>query len=228
MLMPIAKEGRSYILIVSLVATLLSIFSFSYPSLLLRIAVLLCWGAFIVVVNFFRDPERKVPGDPRNIISPADGKVLDVRTLSEETFLHREAIRVSIFMSLFDVHVNRAPVEGMVNYIHYHRGKYLPAYREKASLDNEQMTIGFIWSPQEERKEKELKIMIRLIAGVIARRIVFWKKLHDTVGQGERIGMIKFGSRVEVYLPQGIELLIKKGDKVKAGETVIARMGAVA
>jgi len=126
-------------------------------------------------------------------------------------------------MSLFDVHVNRAPVKGVIDCVNYNPGIYMPAFREKASLDNEQMSIGIAVS-QQEGGQKELRIMLKLIAGYIARRIVFWKNLHDKIKQGERIGMIKFGSRVEVYLPSEVELSVGKGDKVKAGKTVIAKI----
>lgn len=223
MMMPIRKEGRSHIIVTALVATILSIVSLIYPFLTLRIIALISWIVFILVINFFRDPERETPVDVSNIISPADGKVIDIRKVKEESYLHREVTRVSIFMSVFDVHVNRAPVKGIIDYVHYNPGKYLPAYREKASLDNEQMSIGFIRSAEGEGDQKEFKVMIRLIAGLIARRIVFWKNLHDKTKQGERIGMIKFGSRVEVYLPQEVELYVREGDKVKAGKTVIAK-----
>jgi len=182
MMTPITKEGKTYIIALLLISTLLSILSFIYPFLILKIIVLISWILFILVINFFRDPERKTP----------------------------------------DVHVNRAPVKGIIDYVNYNPGIYLPAFREKASLDNEQMSIGIVMSPQDE-SQKELKVMIKLIAGYIARRIVLWKKLHDKIHQGERVGMIKFGSRVEVYLPQEVELYVREGDKVKAGETIIAK-----
>ena len=223
MMTPIRKEGRLYIIATLVAATLLSGTSIIYPFLMLRIFVLVSWVLFILVINFFRDPERKTPVDACNIISPADGKIIDIRKVTEDSFLHREVIRVSIFMSVFNVHVNRAPVKGVVDYVHYNKGAYLPAYREKASLDNEQMTIGFAISPKENGQE-ELKVMIRLIAGLIARRILVWKDLSDEVQQGERIGMIKFGSRVEVYLTKEVELCVKEGDKVKAGETIIGKI----
>jgi phosphatidylserine decarboxylase len=223
MMTPIRKEGRLYIIATLVAATLLSGSSIIYPFLTLRIFALVSWVLFLLVINFFRDPERKTPVDAANIISPADGKIIDIRKVTEEDFLHREVTRVSIFMSVFDVHVNRAPVKGVVDYVYYNKGAYLPAYREKASLDNEQMTIGFTRSYKENGQE-EFKVMIRLIAGLIARRILVWKGLHDEVKQGERIGMIKFGSRVEVYFPQEVELCVKEGNRVKAGETIIGKI----
>jgi phosphatidylserine decarboxylase len=223
MVMPIRKEGSLYIIGIALVATLLSIVSFIYSFLLLKIVVLLSWILFILVINFFRDPEREMPTDVYSIISPADGKVIDIRKVTEESYLHKEVTRVSIFMSLFDVHVNRAPVKGIIDYVNHNPGVYMPAFREKASLDNEQMSIGIVVSTKEE-DQKGLRIMIRLIAGYMARRIVFWKNLYDKIQQGERVGMIKFGSRVEVYLPKEVELYVREGDKVKAGKTVIGKI----
>lgn len=222
MFMPISKEGSPYIIGIAIVATLLSVVSFLYAFLFLKLIVLLCWVLFVLVINFFRDPERHTPVDPSAIISPADGKIIDIQNVMEEQFLHSNVIRVSIFMSVFDVHVNRSPVKGVIDYIHYNKGLYLPAFREKASLDNEQMTVGFTMRSKE-NGQRELKVMLKLIAGLIARRIVFWKQMRDDINQGERIGMIKFGSRVEVYLPADINLSVKEGDKVKAGETIIGK-----
>lgn len=223
MIMPITKEGSPYMIGIAIVATLLSVVSFLYGFIILKMSVLFFWVLFILVLNFFRDPERKTPVDALTIISPADGKIIDIQKVTEENFLHRDATRVSIFMSIFDVHVNRSPVKGVIDYVHYNKGLFLPAYREKASLDNEQMTIGFTMSAKE-NGQRELKVMLKLIAGLIARRIVFWKNMHDEIQQGERIGMIKFGSRVEVYLPEDVKLSVKEGDRVKAGETIIGKI----
>lgn len=223
MIMPITKEGSPYIIGIAIVATLLSVVSFLYGFIILKMSVLFFWVLFILVLNFFRDPERKTPVDALTIISPADGKIIDIQKVMEENFLHRDVTRVSIFMSIFDVHVNRSPVKGVIDYVHYNKGLFLPAYREKASLDNEQMTIGFTMSAKE-NGQRELKVMLKLIAGLIARRIVFWKNMHDEIQQGERIGMIKFGSRVEVYLPEDVKLSVKEGDRVKAGETIIGKI----
>jgi phosphatidylserine decarboxylase len=127
-------------------------------------------------------------------------------------------------MSVFNVHVNRAPIEGKIDYLHYSRGDFLAAYREEASSGNEQMSVGFSKRSKNGGGEQhEVKIMIKLIAGYLARRIVVWKGLEEHVHQGERIGMIKFGSRVEVYLPEAWEVGVKKGDRVKAGETIVGK-----
>ena len=133
-------------------------------------------------------------------------------------------IGLDIFMSVFNVHVNRAPIEGKIDYLHYSKGGFLAAYREEASSGNEQMSVGFS-KPSENGRggDRELTVMIKLIAGYLARRIIVWKSLDEHVQQGERIGMIKFGSRVEVYLTEEWEVVVKKGDRVKAGETIVGK-----
>ena len=223
-MMPIRKEGSSIIGAVAVAATLISLLSFIYPFSVLKISALICWVAFIFCINFFRDPHREAPPGVGTIISPADGRIIDIRRVSEGDYFHREVNRISIFMSVFNVHVNRAPIEGKIDYLRYSRGDFLAAYREEASSGNEQMSVGFT-KPSENGggNHQEVKVMIKLIAGYIARRIVVWKAPDEQVRQGERIGMIKFGSRVEVYLPEGSEITVKKGDRVKAGETIVGK-----
>ena len=223
-MVPIRKEGSPYIIAVAITATLTSLISAMYPFAALRVSALICWVAFIFCVNFFRDPDRKTPVDVSNIISPADGKVIDIGRVTEEGYFKSEVNRISIFMSVFNVHVNRAPIEGKIDYLHYSKGDFLAAYREEASSGNEQMSVGF--SKRSENGgggQHEVKIMIKLIAGYLARRIVVWKGLDEHVHQGERIGMIQFGSRVEVYLPEAWEVGVKEGDRVKAGETIVGK-----
>jgi phosphatidylserine decarboxylase len=172
---------------------------------------------------FFRDPDRecgvrRTDESSREVLSPADGRILDVRDVFEQKYLNGTAKRVSIFMSIFDVHVNRSPVEGRIEYLHFNPGRFFSAFKEKASLDNEQISIGV------SRKDGggiERRVLFTLIAGLIARRIVLWKKESDQVRRGERIGMIRFGSRVDLYLPQGAEVIVRKGQHVLAGKTVI-------
>jgi phosphatidylserine decarboxylase len=223
-MMPIRKEGSLSITAVAIVATLLSLLSVIYPFITLKISALICWVAFIFCVNFFRDPDRETPVDVSNVISPADGTIIDIRRVTEEGYFKRDVNRISIFMSVFNVHVNRAPIEGKIDYLHYSKGDFLAAYREEASSGNEQMSVGF--SKRSENgggEHHELKVMIKLIAGYLARRIVVWKSLDENIQQGERIGMIKFGSRVEVYLAEEWEVAVKKRDRVKAGETVVGK-----
>jgi phosphatidylserine decarboxylase len=160
---------------------------------------------------FFRDPEREVPSGPV-AVSPADGKVMAV---VRET---PESTRVSIFLNIFDVHVNRSPVEGSITDVTYRRGQFLVASKEVASVANEQNSVTV--------ESDGTRVVFKQIAGLIARRIVFWKTVGDQVRRGERIGLMKFGSRMDVFVPPHIGLTVAKGDRTVAGETEIARWPA--
>jgi phosphatidylserine decarboxylase len=223
-MMAIRTEGSPFIIGVAIVATLITLFSILYPGVFLQSLVVISWILFIVVINFFRDPERITPVDVNTVIAPADGKIIDIRTVREENFIKGEVSRVSIFMSIFDVHVNRAPLEGTIVYLDYKEGDFRAAYREEASLGNEQMSIGFLKKPENGTGPNDSRVMIKLIAGYVARRIVFYKRLKEMVKQGERISMIKFGSRVEVFLPPEWKVIIKQDERVRAGETILARI----
>lgn len=166
------------------------------------------------VMNFFRDPERAPPAGEDLVVSPADGKVLSVAEVDEGRYLNRRMKRVCVFMNVFNVHVNRIPVSGRVKAVRYNPGKYLMGYAEKASLDNEQNAIVI------ERASGQDVLFIQ-IAGLVARRIVCYLKGGETVSRGERFGLIRFGSRVDVYLPPEAEVLATVGQVVKAGETVL-------
>lgn len=161
---------------------------------------------------FFRDPERVIPSESRLILAPADGRVVDIKD-EENRFLGATAKRVGIFLSVFDVHVNRVPVSGEVAYREYRPGKKLPANSAFASRENECCEIGLV--------NGKGKVVVRQIAGVLARRIVCRVKAGDKVQPGERFGMIKFGSRVELVLPPSVRLAVSLRQKVKGGETVI-------
>src|SRR5690242_15684252 len=177
----------------------------------------LVWLPFAVwLLVFFRDPLRAGPRGEQTVISPADGTIVSVAQVDEPAFLKAPAVRVSIFMSVFDVHVNRYPVSGTVQYRHYNPGKFLHAAKDKASLDNEQSSVG-IAGPHG-------LVLVRQIAGSIARRIVTDGSVGDRVAQGERLGMIRFGSRVDVFLPASAhpESRVKVGDRVSAGASVLA------
>jgi len=158
--------------------------------------------------------------DANALISPADGTVIDIKTVTEDRYLQAPAQRISIFMSVFNVHVNRTPLSGTIEYIQYNPGKFINAFKEKASEDNENLLIGI------RAQEGGVKIAVKFIAGLIARRIVFYKKKDDRVEQGERINIIRFGSRVDLFCPPGSEILVKSGQKVTAGITVMARLRA--
>ncbi len=173
------------------------------------------WVALAVwVVAFFRDPERPWASGERIIVAPADGKVVSVIETDEPAFHGGRALRLSIFMNVFDCHVNRYPVSGTVAYRHYNAGKFGHAASEKSSLANEQASVGVTATRG--------KVLIRQIAGLVARRIVTDHTVGTEVRQGERLGMIRFGSRVDLFLPVGTRTLVHTGDTTRAGITVVA------
>jgi phosphatidylserine decarboxylase len=155
------------------------------------------------------------------IVAPADGKIITIKTMEENSFLKAECVRVSTFMNIFSVHVNRAPISGRVVYCHYNPGKFISAFKEKASLDNEQFDIGIEGGDD---KSKQIRILVKLIAGLVARRIVVWKREGDELSKGERMSLIKLGSRVDLYLPPDVTVKVQEGDWVKAGKTVIGTL----
>jgi len=165
---------------------------------------------------FFRDPERTVPAGPNEIVAAADGTVMDIIELVEDQVLRTKARRVGIFLSIFDVHTNRAPIDGRVTYRQHREGLCLDARRPDCSDKNESMTWAF--------ENPRVTIAVRQITGAIARRIVAWSQIGDEVKKGDRFGMIRFGSRTELYLPLNAEVLVKVGDHVLGGSTIIARL----
>lgn len=180
------------------------------------------WIAFWVwlpvavwVVAFFRNPGRGGSRGDALILAPADGKVVDVRATDEPVFLAGPAVRVSIFMNVFDCHVNQYPVNGIVAYRQYNAGKFLHAASEKSSLDNEQSSVGLMTDRG--------KVLVRQIAGLVARRIVTDHSVGAEVKQGERMGMIRFGSRVDLFLPLTTRVLVRPGEKTRVGVTVVAQ-----
>ncbi|MGB7228010.1 MAG: phosphatidylserine decarboxylase family protein [Candidatus Acidiferrales bacterium] len=195
-------------------------FRFALPPLIVGIVlVFFRWwlgAAFVIlglfVLYFFRDPERQIPSEPGAVVSPADGRIVEVE---DEPLGGRPGKRISIFLSVFDVHVNRAPVGGQVRGVEYHRGRFMAAWNEKASLANEQNAITLA-TPAGEMTFKQ-------IAGWVARRILCWTQIGDEVRIGQRIGMIRFGSRVDVWLPSDAEILVQRGQHVAGGATQIAR-----
>jgi phosphatidylserine decarboxylase len=167
-------------------------------------------------INFFRDPERTAPADPKAVVAAADGTVTAVEELEENEVTKTRMKRVAIFLSVFNVHVNRAPLDGRVVYTKHFPGTYLDARNPESSKKNEAMTWGF--------ENQQATLVVRQITGAIARRIVAWSKPGDILKKGERFGMIRFGSRTEVYLPLNCEITVKPGDKVEGGATVIAKL----
>jgi phosphatidylserine decarboxylase len=175
--------------------------------------VLVFLAAF--VFSFFRDPERVIPAGPGAVVSPADGRVVVV---TDEDNAGRAGQRVSIFLAIWNVHVNRSPAAGTITALEYRPGEFLAAMRERASLENEQNVFTLSTDTGE--------IVFKQIAGLIARRVVSWKKAGEQVARGERIGLIRFGSRVDVWLPREAAILVKVGENVKGGSSVLARWPA--
>lgn len=214
--MNFAREGIPFILVATALAAAgytLALARRSWPLWLLAfvLTLLVLWVAY-----FFRDPERTGPRGATLVISPADGRVIDIAEVDEPAFLHGRAIRISVFMNVFNVHVNRYPVGGKVAYVHYNPGKFLNAAAEKASLENEQSSIGV--------ETGRHKVLFRQIAGLVARRIVTYSREGDDAEQGERMGLIRFGSRVDVFVPAGSTVKVKLGERPQAGVTVLAEL----
>ncbi len=171
---------------------------------------------FLFTVAFFRDPERTAPPSPNLIVAPADGTVMDIVESDESRVLKARTRRIGIFLSIFDVHTNRAPIDGRVIYRQHRAGLCLDARRADCSEKNESMTWAF--------ENPQVTIVVRQITGAIARRIVAWAQIGDELKKGQRFGMIRFGSRTELYLPLNAEVLVKTGDHVLGGSTIIARL----
>ena len=168
-----------------------------------------------IVIYFFRDPERTPPEGEQLIISPADGKVVLIKKVQEDVYLKTQATQVSIFLSPLDVHVNRNPITGVLEYLKYHPGKYLMAWDENASDLNERADFGV-------KHPSGTKIFFKQITGFLARRIVYHIKEGDQLKAGERFGMMKFGSRMDIIVPDNVEIKVKEGDRTWAGQSVLA------
>jgi phosphatidylserine decarboxylase len=203
---PVAQEGWSFIFPLALVTVLLFAVGWKgvgFASLLLTLFVLF----------FFRDPERSVPEVRNAVVSPADGKVIVIKDAFEPDYLKQDVKQISIFLSVFNVHVNRVPYSGKVETVKYNPGRFHVASVEKASLDNEQTAMVIVNGKD--------KILVKQIAGLIARRIVCYAKQGDTLELGERYGLIRFGSRVDIFLPKDAELKVKMGDRLKGAQDII-------
>lgn len=214
--MSFAKEGFVFIGIA------IGIAAIAYAGAIAKRSFGLWLVAFILtllalwVAYFFRDPERVGERGERLVVSPADGKIIMITEVNEPAFMGGPALRFSVFMNVFDVHVNRYPVDGTVAYLHYNEGKFINAAHDKASLDNEQMSVGI--------ETGRHKVLTRQIAGLIARRIVTYSKTGEQVTQGARMGLIRFGSRVDVFVPVGSTPLVRVGDRATAGVTLLAEL----
>jgi phosphatidylserine decarboxylase len=170
----------------------------------------------IFCINFFRDPSRTISADPKDIVSAADGTVVEIEEMDESEVTQKRMKRIAVFLSVFNVHVNRVPYEGKVVFSKHYPGTYLDARNPECSKKNEAMTWGF--------EGPKGTLVVRQITGAIARRIVPWAKIGDSLKKGDRFGMIRFGSRTEVYVPLDAQINVKIGDKVQGGSTVIAKL----
>ncbi len=206
---PIVKEGYIYIgtlvFITFIIAMTVSLYWAIIPGVI---------AAFLMF--FFRNPSRTIPEDPKLVLSPADGMVMGVSELFEDQFLNTPAKKVTIFLSVFDVHVNRSPLAGEIKFQQYTCGRFRPAYKKSVGFENERHSIGI--------ENENIRILVTQIAGLLARRIVSWVTLGDNLKSGERYGLIKFGSCTEVIVPEFVEILVKKGDRVKGGVSIIGRI----
>lgn len=207
---PVAIEGYPFIGIFAFLTLVFALLDWSFLAVLLLLLTLF-------TVYFFRNPDRTIPVDENLVVAPADGKVVFVGTVQEERFLHQPMCKVSIFMSVFNVHVNRVPVSGTVKDQFYNKGKFLNAALDKASLENEQ--AGMLLETASGQR-----FLVVQIAGLIARRIVTYPVVGDLLQRGQRYGLIRFGSRVDLYMPADVRLQVSLGDRCVGGETIVGQM----
>jgi phosphatidylserine decarboxylase len=202
------REARWIFAVLAALTILLGLFA---PA-----ASLLGLALILYTVYFFRDPDRQAPADPTAVVAPADGVVVEIIEKTETEVVNTMMRRVAIFLSVFDVHTNRAPMAGEVVHLQHYPGKFLDARNPECSVLNESQTWAF--------RDGPTTLVVRQITGAIARRIVAWSKIGDRVEKGERFGMIRFGSRTELFLPLDCEVTVRIGDHVKGGETIIAHL----
>ena len=208
---PISRDGWLYLAILAVLTVLAYL---AWPWLVIFPGIL-----FLFILFFFRNPNRDIPTDELSLVSPADGVVMDVERVFEDQFLSSESIRVSIFLCVFNIHVNRSPMAGKVVFRAYRPGKMIPAFKSHSSDLNEKNYVGI--------QNQHLQILVTQVTGFIARRIVCWVDKGDLLAQGERFGLIKFGSRTEIFVPPNVEIMVSPGDKVRGGISVIGRVSVV-
>ena len=209
--MKIVKDGYPFI-IFSLVLTVIVFYFFG-----------IVWAVapFVLALYFayfFRNPDRPLPNDENILYAPADGRVMNIEEIFDDEYLNAQATKVTVFLSVFNVHVNRSPMSGEIKYQRYNEGKFVPAFDKKATFKNERHAIGL--------DNGKIKIMVTQVAGLLARRIVSWVTLGNVVKQGECYGMIKFGSSTELVVPKNVEILVRKGQNVVGGVTQMGRIKA--
>ena len=205
----IVEDGYPFIIVPLLLALAAGYFINAYAAVL---PVLLA----LYFMYFFRNPRRRPPTDDSLLVSPADGTVVGIEEVDEDTYLNQKCRKVIIFLSIFDAHVNRAPLPGTIDFQQYTCGRFRPAYKDGVGYENERYSIGI--------HSTRTDILVNIIAGVLARRIVSWVTLGDELQHGQLYGMIKFESCAEIYVRDNVEITVKKGDKVRGGESVIGRI----
>jgi len=218
--MTIHKEGYTSIaLCVLFIFVLNAVIQFYFPQAhaVKWVIYILSFLLFVIVLQFFRSPSLAVSADEATVLCPADGKVVVIEETEETEFLKDKRIQLSVFMSPVNVHINRNPISGVVKYFKYNPGKYLVAWHPKSSTENERTTIVI-------ENSAGVAVLFRQIAGALARRIVWYVKEGESVQQGEQFGFIKFGSRVDVFLPLGSKINVQIGEKVKGGRTILAEL----
>ncbi|MGD8866295.1 MAG: phosphatidylserine decarboxylase family protein [Gemmatimonadales bacterium] len=213
---PFAREGGPFILSTAIPALVLLDAAIMFGGAVLWVLAAIIGALALAVLGFFRDPNREGPRGRDLVVAPADGKVIDIRVVDEPSFVNGEALRVSIFLSLLDVHVNRYPVSGSVLHRSYQEGRFEPAWRQSASQSNELSSTGI--------ENGGRPVLVNQIAGLAAKRIVTYAEVGERVEQGERMGLIRFGSRVDVYMPKHSKPDVEIGDRAVGGVTVIAHL----
>lgn len=207
--MVIVSEGYKFIGAALILALILGIFAHPYAAV--PFVVLACYFAY-----FFRSPAREIVQDVNHILSPADGTVTEITSVGMDDFVGEPCNKIVIFMSVFNVHVNRSPIHGEIKLQRYYCGRFRPAYKDEVGFENEHHLIGI--------DRGDLRITVKQIAGILARRIVSWVTLDDQLRQGDIYGMIRFGSCLEIVMPERAEILVTKGEKVQGGKTVLGRL----
>lgn len=207
---PVVREGYVYIAAALFLAVVMY-FGFGV-AVAVPFVVLACYFTY-----FFRNPDRTIPTDEHLVVSPADGTVQDVVELEDDDFIKGPCTKIIIFLSVFNVHVNRSPIAGEIKCQKYVCGRFRPAYKDEVGFENERHMLGI-------ENEKGFRVTVTQIAGILARRIVSWVTLDDNMSKGQVYGLIKFGSCTELVVPRDVEVLVKKGDKVRGGESVLGRI----
>ncbi|MFQ6104404.1 MAG: phosphatidylserine decarboxylase family protein [Candidatus Glassbacteria bacterium] len=212
----VSPESFSLILYILLIGGALTVLTAFITMGIAIVVALLITASIFFITFFFRDPVRNSPTGDKLVISPADGEIIDISPRKEDEYIRDDCIRISIFMSLWNVHINRIPVSGVVDYMKYHSGRFFAAFREHASFKNEMQSIGI--------NTGDHRILIRQIAGILARRIRTYAEKGDRVIAGDKLGLIAFGSRVDVFLPQASMISVRLGQKTRGGESILGEL----